>query len=43
MNIYIKNISTIEKRNKLYTKLRRTIYKVIQQYIFKETDIFPDD
>ena len=41
MNIDIENINTIEKRNKVYTKLWRTIYEVIQQYIFKETDIFP--
>ena len=43
INIDIENISTIEKKNKVYTKLWRTIYEVIQQHIFKETDIFPDD
>ena len=34
MNIDIENINTIKKRNNLYTKLWRTIYEVIQQYIF---------
>ena len=43
MNIYIENISTIEKRNKFYTKRWRNIYEVIQQEFLKETDIFPDD
>ena len=42
MNIDIENINTIEKRNKLYTKLWRTIYEVIQQYFLKESYIFPD-
>ena len=32
MNIDIENITTIENRNKVYTKLWRTIYEVIQQY-----------
>ena len=40
MNIDIENINTIGKMHKLYTKWWRTIYKVIQQYFFDETDIF---
>ena len=40
MNIDIENIITIEKRHKPYTKLWSTIYKVIQQEFFDETDIF---
>ena len=43
MIIYIENINTINNRHKVYTKLWRTIYEVIQQYIFDETDIFLDD
>ena len=43
MNIDIKDINTIEKRNKVYPKLWRTIYEVIQQIFLKETDTFPDD
>ena len=43
INSDIENINTIEKRNKVYTKLWRTIYEVIKQYFWKETDIFPDD
>ena len=43
MEIDIENINTIEKRNKVYTKDRRTIYEVIQKYFFEKTDIFPDD
>ena len=43
MNIYIENINRIENRNKVYTRLWRTIYKVIQPYFLKETEIFPDD
>ena len=31
MNIDIENINTIEKKNKVYTKLWRNIYEVIQQ------------
>ena len=42
MDIYIENITTIENRNKVYTKLCRNIYEVIQN-ILNETDIFPDD
>ena len=43
MNIYIENINKIVKRHKLYTKRWRTIYKVIKQDFFDETDIFPDE
>ena len=43
MNTYIENINTIENRKKVYKKQWRTIYEVIQQYFFDETDIFPDD
>ena len=32
MNIDIEDINTIEKRNKVYTKYWRKIYKVIQPY-----------
>ena len=32
IDIDIENINTIEKRKKVNTKLRRSIYKVIQQY-----------
>ena len=32
MNIDIENINNIERRNKVYTKQWRTIYKVIQPY-----------
>ena len=38
----LKNINTIEKIHKIYTKLWRDIYEVIQQ-LFYETDIFPDN
>ena len=34
MDIDIENINTIEKIQKVYTKLWRTIYKIIQQYLF---------
>ena len=40
MNIDIENINTIENRHKHYTKQWRTIYEVIQQEFFDETDIF---
>ena len=43
MNIYFENITTIEKRNKVYTKLSNTIYEVIQQDFVDETDIFTDN
>ena len=43
MNTDIKNINTTKNKNKVYTKQFRTIYEVIQPYIFKETDIFLDD
>ena len=43
MNIDIENINTIEKRHKLYTKLWRKIYEVIQQDFLDETEIFPDN
>ena len=43
MNIDIENINTIEKIHKVRTKWWRTIYEVIQQDIFEETDTFPDD
>ena len=43
MNIDIENINTIEKRHKQYPKRWRTIYEVIQQYFFYETDIFLDN
>ena len=33
----------IEKRNKVYTKQCRKIYKFIQPVFFKKTYIFPDD
>ena len=42
MKIDIENINTIEKRHKNDTKRWRTIYKVIQQELFDETEIFPD-
>ena len=42
INIDIENITAIEKRNKVYTKLWRAIYKVIQPDFYKKTDIFPD-
>ena len=35
MKIYIENINTFEKRNKLYTTQWRTIYEVIQKYYSK--------
>ena len=41
MNIDIKIIDKIEKRQKIYTKQQRTIYEVIQQELFDETYIFP--
>ena len=41
MNIDIENINKIEKRKKVYRKRWRNIYKLIQQYFLKETDIFP--
>ena len=40
INIDIENISTIEKKNKIYTKLWRTIYKVIQQHILRKLTYF---
>ena len=43
MNIDIENINRIEKRRKKYSKQSRTIYQVIKQYYFDETDIFLDD
>ena len=43
INIYIENINTIEKRNKVYTKEWRKIYEVLQPDFLKKTDIFPDD
>ena len=41
MNIDINNVNKIEKRHKVCTKLWRIIYKVKQQALFYETDIFP--
>ena len=35
MKIDIKNINTIEKRNKVYTTQWRKIYKVIELYLKK--------
>ena len=43
MNIDIENINTFENRNKVYTNQWRTIYEVIEEYYFTESDIFPDD
>ena len=43
VDIDIENINTIEKIHKVYTKIWGTIYEVIQQYVFDEIDIFPDD
>ena len=43
MNIDIENIDKIENSHKHYTKKLMTIYEVIQQDFFDETDIFPDD
>ena len=43
MNIGIENIKTFEKRNKVYTTPLRTIYKFIEKYYFKESDIFPNN
>ena len=40
MNIYNENTDKIENRHKHYTKKWRTIYKVIQQDFFDETEIF---
>ena len=42
LNIYIENTDKIENSHKHYTKQWRTIYEVIQQELFDETDIFPD-
>ena len=42
MNSDIENINKIENSHKQYTKQRNTIYKIIQQEFFDETDIFPD-
>ena len=39
MNIDIENISKAEKRHKHYTKKWDSIYEVIQQEFFDETDI----
>ena len=43
MNIYIWNINTIEKRNKLCTTQWRKIYEVIEPEFLKEIWHFPDD
>ena len=43
MNIALENINTLEKRNKLYTTQWRTIYEVIEQQCFNESDNFIDD
>ena len=43
MNIYIENIDKIKNSHKHYAKQWRTIYEVIQQEFFDETEIFPDD
>ena len=43
MNIDIESINTFEKRKKVYTTQRRTIYEVIEQDYFNKSDIFPDD
>ena len=43
MKINIENINIFENRNKSYTTQWRAIYKVIDSYFFKKTDIFPDD
>ena len=43
MNINIEDINTIEKSHKNDTKRWRTIYKVIQQQFFDETEKFPDN
>ena len=40
MKIYIESINKIEKRKKLYTKERRTIYKVIQPYFLRKLTSF---
>ena len=43
MNIYIENMNTIKNRYKVYKNRCRTIFEVIQQYLFDENDIFLDD
>ena len=43
MNIDIENINTFEKRKKVYTNQWKTIYEVIEENHFKESDICPDD
>ena len=43
MKIDIEIINTFEKRNKVYTTQWRTIYEVIYEDYFKESDIFPYD
>ena len=43
MNIFIENINTFEKRNKVNEKQWRTIYEVIEEDYFEESGIFPDD
>ena len=41
IKIDIENINTFEKRNKVYTTQWRTIYEVIEEAYFIESDIFP--
>ena len=43
MNIYIENIDKIENSHKHYAKQWRTIYEVIQQEFFDETNIFQEN
>ena len=40
MRIYIQNINTFEKRNKVYKTQWRTIHKVIDEDHFNKYDIF---
>ena len=43
MKIYIENISTFEKRNKVYTTQWMKIYKVIEPESLNKSDNFPND
>ena len=43
MDIDIENINTFENRNKVYTSQQNKICKVIEPYILKKSDTFPDD
>ena len=38
--IEIENMNTFEKRKNIYTTQCRTIYEVIEEYYFHESDIF---